>query len=883
MQSPTTTLFKLVIDRNWSEVIKRCERNSREASMWVVKNDRKSVVWRRLPLHEACISKAPEEVISVLIVSYPEGVSSPDSYGRLPLHHACIHGNNLGVMKLLVLAYPKSIEVKDVWDKTPLSTVETSTLSNKDEIVEVLLENPIFFAEKATELKKLLVEKKLKESYDQKLKEILDVVTTLELALGQQREKYDIFEEKCLSIYLKVINSLDVPITLSFDKTETKLHTFEVIILTLQHALEEERKKNLVMDERYSSINCTLHVVSQNKQELEEIIEHMKKSETSLKTEIIGLNEKVGKTKLELGMMLENNIEIENNAKDIFTYNEKLMEELNETKLKEQDCREVYETTLLEKEALEVENKLLTDKETILEKSVAFLQEIVDERTNKFLMMKKKVSEFEQGLQHDKEYEGTIIEIQTHNEVLNKSFSEEKRKNRSLMEEYQIVVSQKDELESSNHVFKEIVARLEKSVSFLTEQVEERKKRDIETKNQRNELVNLEGTHQSHAEPLRTEFHPLEQNISQKELNNLKLQYEDLEVNHNEAKEKLIMIKAEKEEEKNKIAEIEKQNLVLTERLKEENLKHRRLESTFQIEKDKLEAKPKKLEEDVSYLENSVSFLRQVIEEQTKKYLEMKNNKTEYNSKEDSDRMRAHMQSELELKSSLEKQKVKNKDLNAKLKFSLARIAVVEEDLRNFQQCNATKRENEENSLRYASSRFNERYSPQKLSNAKSFLDDFSYLPKNEKQNVISEIVECMSQKTALIPSEIIKKETISKTNFSMKKSLKNDSSCFKSYKETHQNLITKDFPNSCHAPYFDFVYPNKIRKSPKNAEDKIPNEQRDVDESVMDYKNKFSNRMEKNVGNMDREPISNDINQKKIIYGVELRTVPSFEQRISN
>merc|ERR1712060_97003 len=160
------------------------------------------------------------------------------------------------------------------------------------------------------------------------------------------------------------------------------------------------------------------------------------------------------------------------------------------------------------------------------------------------------------------------------------------------------------------------------------------------------------------------------------------------------------------------------------------------------------------------------------------------------------------MQSELELKSSLEKQKVKNKDLNAKLKFSLARIAVLEEDLRNFQQCNATRRENEENSQRDASSRFNERYPPQKLSNAKSFLDDFSYLSKNEKQNVISEMVECMSQKTALIPSEIIKKETISKTNFSMKKSSKNDSSCFKSYKETHQNLITKDFPNSGQATY---------------------------------------------------------------------------------
>ena len=47
-----TKLFQLIEEKNWKNVVKRCERKPSEASIWIVKEDNNSITWRRLPLHE---------------------------------------------------------------------------------------------------------------------------------------------------------------------------------------------------------------------------------------------------------------------------------------------------------------------------------------------------------------------------------------------------------------------------------------------------------------------------------------------------------------------------------------------------------------------------------------------------------------------------------------------------------------------------------------------------------------------------------------------------------------------------------------------------------------------------------------------------------------
>ena len=48
----------------------------------------KETSFKRLPLHIACQSHAPEDVVSTRLSFYPQGAADTDVLGRLPLHYA---------------------------------------------------------------------------------------------------------------------------------------------------------------------------------------------------------------------------------------------------------------------------------------------------------------------------------------------------------------------------------------------------------------------------------------------------------------------------------------------------------------------------------------------------------------------------------------------------------------------------------------------------------------------------------------------------------------------------------------------------------------------------------------------------------------------------
>merc|ERR1711862_80403 len=93
--------------------------------MWNVEDsslDNGTAVWRKLPIHEACIQNAPIEIICTLVNAYSEGVRSVDSFGRLPLHHACFHGASQDTLEVLLNAYPHAVDVQDIWGFIPCIT-----------------------------------------------------------------------------------------------------------------------------------------------------------------------------------------------------------------------------------------------------------------------------------------------------------------------------------------------------------------------------------------------------------------------------------------------------------------------------------------------------------------------------------------------------------------------------------------------------------------------------------------------------------------------------------------------------------------------------------------------------------------------------------------
>jgi len=113
-----TKLFKLIEDCQWNTEIDIASTKEyvNEAGTWIMKNDEgcKSLTWRCLPMHEACILEALLGVIKSLLSNFPNGIMLTDSYGRLPLHHACSNSSSKDVIEYLILAYQKSIEIKDM-------------------------------------------------------------------------------------------------------------------------------------------------------------------------------------------------------------------------------------------------------------------------------------------------------------------------------------------------------------------------------------------------------------------------------------------------------------------------------------------------------------------------------------------------------------------------------------------------------------------------------------------------------------------------------------------------------------------------------------------------------------------------------------------------
>ena len=101
------SVFLLLENLKWKEALSALKASSDEVSEWVTKNDKRGMklIWRRLPIHEACVQKAPPEVIYRLLESYRGGAEAEDNNKRTPLHHAFIHDADISIIYQLVHVY----------------------------------------------------------------------------------------------------------------------------------------------------------------------------------------------------------------------------------------------------------------------------------------------------------------------------------------------------------------------------------------------------------------------------------------------------------------------------------------------------------------------------------------------------------------------------------------------------------------------------------------------------------------------------------------------------------------------------------------------------------------------------------------------------------
>ena len=74
-----------------------------------------------LPLHCACDTIAPLNVIQLLVEAWPDAVKEKDHDGDLPLHCACFKNASPDVIQCLVEKWPQSIHAMNDSGSTPLA------------------------------------------------------------------------------------------------------------------------------------------------------------------------------------------------------------------------------------------------------------------------------------------------------------------------------------------------------------------------------------------------------------------------------------------------------------------------------------------------------------------------------------------------------------------------------------------------------------------------------------------------------------------------------------------------------------------------------------------------------------------------------------------
>jgi len=115
-------LYRAIDTRSWKHAYKILRKSPKEASTWVYRRneDISEYKWMFLPIHVACFSGAPLDLVKRLVRACPQGVRMAANGGKLPLHIACETLAHSSVITFLHRMYPEALYAIDESGNTPL-------------------------------------------------------------------------------------------------------------------------------------------------------------------------------------------------------------------------------------------------------------------------------------------------------------------------------------------------------------------------------------------------------------------------------------------------------------------------------------------------------------------------------------------------------------------------------------------------------------------------------------------------------------------------------------------------------------------------------------------------------------------------------------------
>ena len=116
-------LTNAIVREDWAAVKAECEAHPKNAAVWSTRvgffdGEHESHV---LPIHSAAALCAPKDAIEALALANPDGVKAKEtSFKRLPLHIACQSHAPADMVATLLSFYPQGAADTDVLGRLPL-------------------------------------------------------------------------------------------------------------------------------------------------------------------------------------------------------------------------------------------------------------------------------------------------------------------------------------------------------------------------------------------------------------------------------------------------------------------------------------------------------------------------------------------------------------------------------------------------------------------------------------------------------------------------------------------------------------------------------------------------------------------------------------------